>query len=225
MTRDAFEQLLSEWLATPDDPALRTRISDACAGNPAFARLRDDWLRDDLRLRAFGDEDDLAERVDWDAFAAATAAHVAASVDSADDERFDSLLAATRSLDEQPDWSAIGSRFRGAVHHAARQTGRRRIRLAGVGLALAAAVALWLVLTPRMGAPTADSVMPTPRPIVAMAHVSPSPAESVSAAPPHVAVEPPTEDSDATGDGELYLVIAPPSEATAPDDSALPIGF
>lgn len=44
MTRDEFEQLLSEWCDRPEDPGLARRVEAAAAADPALAEARDRWV-------------------------------------------------------------------------------------------------------------------------------------------------------------------------------------
>jgi hypothetical protein len=50
MTRDKFEQLLSDWL-DGRDPNVADQLDAAIAASPDFARLRDQWLEFESGLR------------------------------------------------------------------------------------------------------------------------------------------------------------------------------
>lgn len=74
MTRDEFEQLLSDWLDCRDADAAR-QLDAAIAARPELARLRDQWLAFETRLRGSLPP---MRSVAWDAFRERIAAAIGA---------------------------------------------------------------------------------------------------------------------------------------------------
>lgn len=51
VTRDEFEQLVSQWLDHPECTRLARQVREAAAADPELARLRDGWVSFDQCLR------------------------------------------------------------------------------------------------------------------------------------------------------------------------------
>jgi len=73
MTRDAFEQLLSDWL-DGRDARVADQLDAAIATSPEFARLRDEWLDFEAGLRK---NMPVMREVAWDLFRGRIAAVIA----------------------------------------------------------------------------------------------------------------------------------------------------
>lgn len=155
MYREAFKQLVSEWLDQPDRDDLRARIDAAADASAELAELRDEWLRLHRLVREGRPP---VESVDWQRFRARTMADVE-SIAAETEHATNVLNEALRNLptiEEQVDWERFRSRVSVAVRTAAGRSPvlpqRWRRIVAGLGM-LAAAAALFLAVVLRPSAP------------------------------------------------------------------------
>jgi hypothetical protein len=148
MDREAFEQLVSEWLDQPERADLRARIEAAVVESPAFGRVRDEWLRFDRLIRGAGLH---TGRVDWPHFRLRIAERLeSAHGDAALDERLRTLTAVERRV----DWPHLRRRISAVLAgvDGGRAAPRIPLRRLGAGLALlatAAALVLMFALPSR----------------------------------------------------------------------------
>jgi hypothetical protein len=154
MDREAFEQLVSEWLDQPERGDLRARIDAAAAGLPAQAAVKDEWLRLDRLVR---DACPSAGRVDWRRFRQRVAERLESAPIAA---RVDERLRALTVVAPRVDWPRLRRRISAAVAGADRdprvvRLPRRRVAAAGGLLAAAAALVFMLTL------PTKPATAPT----------------------------------------------------------------
>lgn len=192
MDREAFEQLVSEWLDTPARGDLRARIDAALAAEPALAELFEQWRRLD---GVFRENLPQLPSVKWPRLAR----RISRAVDreAEDAHGVDEVLRRLPGIDRRVDWQRVGNRIADAVAREAaksRRAGgwRRFCRIAG-GVAAVATVAAVLVL----------SVMPNARP------------ERPSAGRATFAIGPPRVREAGTSDGVATVAITVLDVATA----------
>lgn len=82
MNRQAFEQLVSEWLDRPAQDDLRARIEAAVRADPALARLMGEWLHLNRLIRGGLPG---PHGVEWDRFRARLATLLERSLDESTD--------------------------------------------------------------------------------------------------------------------------------------------
>lgn len=105
MHRDAFEQLVSEWLDQPGRDDLRRRIDQAVAESPALAPVLDEWQRLDCLLRAARP---WTQDIDWVRFRQ----RIAAGLDpEAVGARLDERLRALTDVESRVDWPRLRRRI------------------------------------------------------------------------------------------------------------------
>lgn len=148
MTRDAFEQLISEWLDDRHDRSLRARLDAAVAAEPRLAAVLDEWQTFDRRLR---DGMPVARGIDWAHFRHAVSSAVDAAI--AEDAALDAALRRSPTIDAAIDWSRMRDNISAAIDAEPVRRGRTRARRLWIGgaaaSALAAAAALTLALLPN----------------------------------------------------------------------------
>ncbi len=149
MSPEAFEQLVCEWLAQPQQDALRARIDAAVVADPSLGRILAAQERLQSALDAmpsaagtdFGDGDaELIVSVSGRGVAGDNVlAGSAAEDDAAADDRLSEALGRLPRLDERVDWDRFAartlSRYRAAVTARGRQRWRRRIAVTTVAAA------------------------------------------------------------------------------------------
>lgn len=165
MTREQFEQLVSEWLAEPSRLDLRARVDAAARLDPEFARLRDEHQRLATLLKQHTPQ---VRGVAWDKLHARLTAAVHAS--ATEDDRLDDLLARLPQAEAQVDWQRYSQRVTHAVHRSDPAVVRgRRLRWLGAatGVGLAAAAVL-LAIRPHVPTPSSS----TPRSVAPEAPVA-----------------------------------------------------
>jgi hypothetical protein len=222
MTPDAFEQLVSLWLAEPTRADLRQQVEAAVAANPAYAALLAEWRRCDELLRQPANE---LDTVNWSAFKSRITGEIDAreqGVSGADDAQLDTLLRRMPSADDQVNWPRLRARIVARVLATEPHAAPRRwlyTRLAPAAALLAAAAALYFAfLTPSAGRlpamggvarvaingqPALDPSVPRPSaiPAIGVAYVRLAVAEATIEAPPRyfvldpVVKQAPTEES------------------------------
>ena len=207
MDREAFEQLVSEWLDRPHDAELRARVRVAVERSPDLARLLDEWTRLDRLVR---DSSAAPLNVDWKRFTS----RVAAAIDVGDqDAALSAALRAAGAVDERVDWERFRQRVSQAVARDQRPTRprilRKRAPLVGA-LALAAAIALMFWLREGSPAPPVSSVYVT----VSSGN---APVAEASDGVAFARVSPPLDEPRSVDDGEpqlveVFLIIDPPAE-------------
>ena len=150
MDREAFEQLVSEWLDQPQRDDLRVLLEQALADNPAWVGLRREYTQLDRLIKQATSK---MPAVDWPLLkrrimAELTRAVVSHSDDAAFDER---LRAALPAFEGRVDWRAFGRHLSERIEletHIPRVIRLNRWRGTIAAGVLAAAAALLLMLTP-----------------------------------------------------------------------------
>jgi len=144
MDREAFEQLVSEWLDQPGRDDLRLRIEAALAESPALARVKDQWLRLDRLVRGALPG---IEHLDWSRLRH----HIAMEIEvSAAAGGLDERLRRLTDVAPRVDWERLRKHVSRAVADADRQRAALRfpLRRMAAGFALlATAAALLLMFT------------------------------------------------------------------------------
>ena len=112
MTRDEFEQLLSEWLDARGNAGLAARIEAAIEADAELGPVRDQWLRLQERI-AGGLNSAASSRVDWARFRLRVSQAVDAELSAIDeqDAAFDATLGRLPNIAGKVDWSL----FRGRI--------------------------------------------------------------------------------------------------------------
>ena len=140
MDREAFEQLVSEWLDQPERDDLRRRIAAAEAKSPELERLKDEWLRLDQLVRgaSFG-----VDHVDWRRFRQGIDQGLAPGSSG-----FDETLRELTGTEQRVDWLRLRERISRAVDRAGQypRVIRFPLRRVAVRLALISAAAAAVVL-------------------------------------------------------------------------------
>jgi len=147
MTREEFEQLVSEWLDDPGNEGLRTRIEAAIRDDSSLATVVEEWQRFDTTLQAGLPE---PGDVDWGGMRAQIGEAIRAD-DEQQGDALDQLLRALPSPAGRVHWPQLRARIMSAVFAedaAAKRQRRRRRLFGGAAALLAAAAALWLALIP-----------------------------------------------------------------------------
>ena len=145
MERDAFEQLVSEWLDADERAALDARLTEAAARSPELAALWAQYRRLDAILR----QPDAMARVRWEHLHARITGAVHADRDGAGEDTLDAALHAEPAELQQVDWPRFQRRIADAAHGPPR--GRRRatwVWWIGGGAVAAAAALLLMIRTP-----------------------------------------------------------------------------
>jgi len=140
--RDAFEQLVSEWLDADERAALDARLTKAAARSPELAALWAQYQRLDAILR----QPDAMAQVRWDRLRVRIAGATQAAAAGAGDDTLDAALHAEPPELQQVDWQRLQRRIAAAAHGPRR--GRRPTTWVwGIGGgAVAAAAALLLMI-------------------------------------------------------------------------------
>ncbi len=221
LTRDEFEQLLSDWLDNPHDRDLCERLDAALAADPGLRSLSDQHQT----IMSILATPELP--VDWDALRAAIrsaiAAEAARSHGASDDDALDAALARYRRIDDRVLWPRLQERISTRVAAERRPSlARRRWWLTvGASVTSAAAVLTLAVLQPWSA---------TSGPIGgdAVANQSQATDRGATAEPQHASlagvavarVSSPARDRAAGNAVVRISVVADPvSEKTAPDAS------
>ena len=148
MDREAFEQLVNEWLDQPGCDDLRLKIDQAVADSPELASLRDEWLRLDTLTRGAAGT---AADVNWDRLRKQINREILASDKQCELE--DSYRRLT-DIGRRVDWD----RFRASIAHAVDESSNRsqvirmplRRFMSGIALIAAAAVFVLMVTLPSI---------------------------------------------------------------------------
>ena len=144
MEREAFEQLVSQWLDQPDRADLRERIDLAVAADPELRALLDEWLRLDRVIRAAAHA---SHTVDWGNFRE----RIQSGIDETSaEERIERRIQEVTDISRRVDWNRLHERITQAVHEE-RTTPLilripRRVTAAVSILAAAAAIVMMLTL-------------------------------------------------------------------------------
>ncbi len=231
MDREAFEQLVSEWLDQPERDDLRRRIAAAEAKSPGLERLKDEWVRLDQLVRRVSSG---VCHVDWHRFRQGIDQGLAP-----DSPGFDEKLRELTGTEQRVDWPRLRERISRAVDRADRQPRviRFPLRRVAVKLALfsaaAAVVALMVTLSLRSSKTSVG---------VAQVRVS-APTEawrpdSEAHGYARVTVSPPENLEEAEDEGqplrsgaaqpqlvEVFLMVEPAHLAARMNGSLTPFGF
>jgi hypothetical protein len=161
MQRDAFEQLISDWLDEPQREDLRAQVVAAVQDQPELRDVLGEWRGLEPLLREHAPA---PTGVDWERFAGRITSAVQADVPATDsDAALDALLRQPAVLDGRVDWDRQRTRIMAAVGVQTKGTDRRRVIWRGVvagAVAAAAAVVLSLLPTPEVVEP--EDVVETP---------------------------------------------------------------
>lgn len=150
MNCEQFEQLVSAWLDTPHDAALREAIAAAIAEEPGYAAVRDAWIRCEELVKVHAPQ---VAGVRFERLAA----HVHAAVaDAPPADGLDTLLGNLPDVSDRVDWDRLHQRVTTAVrqsHRVSRRWTPWRVATGFGALAAAAAVVFAVIqLTPSPAA-------------------------------------------------------------------------
>jgi hypothetical protein len=167
MDRDAFEQLISEWLDARHDLALRAHLDAAIQTDPGLAVVLAEWQTLDRLVRSGVPT---PRGVDWARFQKVLSAGIDAAGDP--DAALDAALGRSPTIERAIDWTRMKDRISAAVDAdaaARRRAHTRRLWLGGTaGAALTAAAALILALLPNAG----RTISPAPDTAIAQAEIA-----------------------------------------------------
>jgi len=229
MDREAFEQLVSDWLDRPDDVELRRRIARAIEATPELAEVRDQWRRLHALLQA---EPTVLRNIRWERFHGHVHAAVSDEDGSSSGAPLDAMLQSLPGVADRVDWQRQRQRIANEITRETLQPSRSRVRwprfLAAAGVFAAAAAVVLLVLygegprrettttVPGRATVTIASAARQPLPPAsrAVAYARVTPAENGAATPPP-AERPP----------ELFLMIGPPQTSMASPLNPDPTGY
>lgn len=174
MDPDTFEQLISEWLDSRHDPALRARLDAAIAAEPHLAAVLDEWQTFDRQLRAGMP---VARGIVWARFRQAVSAAVDTAI--AKDAALDAALRCSPTVEATIDWPRMRVRISAAIDAEASRVNRTRTRRLWLGgaaaSALTAAAALVVALLPdRAPEPGAAGGGAIARAVISAPAVSPA---------------------------------------------------
>jgi hypothetical protein len=152
--REAFEQLVSEWLDQRGREDLRAQVESAVAQSPGLARVKDEWLHLDRLVRNACPS---IPGVDWPRLRQRI-------IERLDSERadfgVDQRVREATLIEQRVDWPRLRKRISQAVASADRKPTVIRLPLrrlaAGIALLAAAAVVVFMFTLP-MKSPTAPT--------------------------------------------------------------------
>jgi len=226
MTREDFEQLVSQWLDQPERQDLRAEVERAAAASPALKSLLDEWIRLDRLIRA---PEHPAAGLDWKLFQREISDGIGAA---APHDQLHRMIRTATALDDKIDWPRLKNHFSRAIdaeRAPSRIAGFPLGRFAAASAVLAAAAALVLMITlppagraARIGVARVQVFSPEASRIAAgradgVARVS------VNAAPT-ATVSPEGAESSRTGAAEVFLMVEPARFAARGYESFTPFG-
>ncbi|MBN2446570.1 MAG: hypothetical protein JXO22_07590 [Phycisphaerae bacterium] len=229
MDREAFEQLVSDWLDEPTRDNLRQAVDAAVAGSAELRALRDQYVRvHELTLGVMR----VPESVDWNSFRGKVAASAISDATDQSQAPLDQALERLPDVTRKVDWERFQQRTSARiVGGGARSESRRRnwrlvLALGSVGVAAALLVFVFNLPStpsPQPSAPRGNAralIMPVGGAVVsshggvALATVTVLPGETPM-------------DSTATAvpsDSIVFVFTAPPSRPQTTSDPDL-VGF
>ena len=215
MDPDTFEQLVSQWLDSPERHDLRAQIEAAAAKSEELVRLKNEWLRLDALVRSAAPS---VEGLDWNRLHQS----IQSGLDTPEAAGFDERLRSLTAVHQRVDWPRLRRRMSQAVASASQRPMVERSPLArasaGVALvAAAAALVFMLTLPARPPAATAGfaqvRVSPPARAALSSDYHAPFARVSVSASPAGDAASDEAQLAQATSTEpqlvEVFLIVGP----------------
>ena len=140
MDREAFEQLVSDWLDRPEHDELCRAVAAAAAESSELERLKDEWVRLDRLVRSASSA---VDQVDWPRFRE----RIDQALDS-DREELDEKLRGLTDVQQRVDWPRLRERISRAVGdaHDRPRVIRFPLRRVAAGLALISAAAVLVLM-------------------------------------------------------------------------------